>query len=246
MRKIVVAALVVSGLLAAPAHAGPTVTVRVEGQNATLLERTRVTLPDVNSTIPGCETTRWTAADAIDIATNRNWDRDDFAQTILGETHEFMDNSDFWAFWHGTSGTYRFSQTGICQTVMNEGEEVLMLVDRTPPPTFASTSFPLALRGVPAAVQVGTPVTVSVVTFATDGTASPVAGATVAGGGATAVTGANGSAVLRFPRPGSFTVKARKAGSVPSAGEPVRVSTTPVPPGGGSAPGGPSAARAVR
>ena len=40
------AGLVLAVLLAAPAVAtpGPTVTVRVEGANATLLERTRVTL----------------------------------------------------------------------------------------------------------------------------------------------------------------------------------------------------------
>src|SRR4029077_3041530 len=37
-------------LVAAPAAlAGPTVTVRVEGQSGTLLERTRVTLPDTPS-----------------------------------------------------------------------------------------------------------------------------------------------------------------------------------------------------
>jgi hypothetical protein len=229
MKKIVVAALVASGLVAAPAYAGPTVTVRVEGQNATLLERTRVTLPDTPSTVQGCEGTRWTVADAIDVATNGNWDRDDFIQTILGETHEFAD-SDYWAQWNGEAGAYSYSQTGVCETVMDEGDEVLMLVDRTPPPTFASTSFPLGLRGVPAAVQAGTPVIVSVVTFAADGTASPVDGATVAGGGATATTGADGRAVIGFPQPGSFAVKATKPGSVPSAGESVAVSATPVPP----------------
>jgi hypothetical protein len=226
MRKIFVAALVVSGLLAAPAHAGPTVTVRVEGQQATLLDRTQVTLPDSDSPICGAGK-RWTVADALDAATNGNWDRQAFVQTILGESHTFSD-SDYWALWNGAGGSYTYSQLGICDTVMSEGQEALLLVDRTPPPSFASTAFPLGLRGVPAAVETGTAVTVSVVTFAADGTASPVEGATVAGGGATAVTGADGRATLGFPEPGTFAVKASKPGSVVSAGERVAVSATPV------------------
>jgi hypothetical protein len=228
MRKIFVAALVIGALMAAPAHAGPTVTVRVEGQQATLLERKQVTLPDADSPICGAGK-RWRVADAIEAATNGNWDRQPLTQTILGESHTFSD-SDYWALWNGSGGSYAYSQTGVCDTVMSDGQEALMLVDRTPPPGFASTAFPLALRGLPAAVQTETPVTVSVVTFALDGTASPVDGATVAGGGATAQTGADGSATLSFAQPGEFTVKASKQGRVISASERVTVSTAPVPP----------------
>lgn len=220
------AVLLVMALLAAPAYAGPTVTVRVEGESRTLLERTTVTLPDTDSSICG-PGTRWRVADAIEAATVGNWDRQEFASTILGESHTFSD-SDYWALWNGDAAGYSYSQLGICDTVMSEGQEALMLVDRTPPPTFASTSFPLGLRGVPAAVQTGSPVTVSVVSFALDGAASPVAGATVAGGGAEAVTGADGRATLSFSQPGSFTVRATKQGSVPSAGERVTVSALPV------------------
>jgi hypothetical protein len=234
MKKIVVAALAASVLLAAPAHAGPTVTVRVEGQSTTLLERTRVTLPDGDSPVCGADK-RWTVAHAIEAATNGNWDRRQFVETLMGETHNFSD-SDYWAQWNGAAGAYSYSQTGICDTVMDEGDEALMLVDRTPPPTFASTAFPLGLRGVPAAAQAGTPVTVSVVTFAADGTGSPAGGARVSGGGATATTGADGNAVISFPQPGTVSVKATKPGSVPSAGELVTVSATPVSPGGAPAP----------
>jgi hypothetical protein len=232
MKKIspgALAALLATALLAAPASAGPTVTVRVEGASATLLERTQVTLPDTDSSICGAGE-RWRVADALDAATAGNWDRQEFVSTILGESHTFSD-SDYWALWNGGAAGYSYSQLGICDTVMSDGQEALMLVDRTPPPTFASTSFPLELRGVPAAVQLGTPVIVSVVTFALVGSASPVDGATVAGGGASAVTGASGTAVLSFSQPGAFAVKASKPGSVVSAGERVTVSAAPVAPG---------------
>jgi hypothetical protein len=229
MKKIppgAVAALLATMLLAAPAMAGPTVTVRVEGQSATLLERTAVTLPDADSPICG-PGKRWTVADAIDAATAGNWDRQPFTQTIMGETHSFTD-SDYWAQWNGGPAGYSYSQTGLCDTVMSQGQEALMLVDRTPPPSNASTSFPLGLRGLPPAVQAGTPVHVSVVTFALDGSATPVGGATVSGGGASATTAADGTATLTFAQLGAVVVKASKPGSVVSAGERTTVSAAPV------------------
>ena len=230
MKKIssgALAALIASAVLAAPALAGPNVTVRVEGASSTLLERTAVTLPDTDS--PVCGTgKRWTVADAIEAATGGNWDRQPFVSTILGETHNFSD-SDYWALWNGTAAGYSYSQTGICDTIMSEGQEALMLVDRTPPPDFASTGFPLGLRGLPAAIQVGVPVTVTVVSYALDGSSAPVEGATVAGGGTSAVTGSHGAAVLTFAQPGNYAVKASKPGRVVSAGERVTVSAEPVP-----------------
>ena len=47
MKKLspgLLAGIVAAAVLAAPAFAGPNVTVRVEGQNATLLDRTPVTM----------------------------------------------------------------------------------------------------------------------------------------------------------------------------------------------------------
>ena len=78
---------------------------------------------------------------------------------------------------------------------MQEGEEALMLVDFSR--RRHDGQFPLDLEGLPAAVQAGAPVTVTVVRYARDFTPgtrhrTPVEGATVAGGGATAVTGADG------------------------------------------------------
>jgi hypothetical protein len=234
MKKFVpgaLAGLVVAAALAAPAYAGPTVTVRVEGDAATLLERTQVTLPDSGNDL--CGGKPGTVAQALDIATQGNWDRQPFASTILGETHAFGPESDYWALWNGAGGDYVYSLVGVCDRVMAPGEEALFLVDRTPAPTFASTGFPLGLRGVPAAVQAGTQVTVTVVRFSLDGTASPAGGATVAGGGATATTDAAGHATLSFPTPGPAVVKASAPGLVVSAAEHLTVSATPVGPGTG-------------
>ena len=86
--KLTVIAGTVAGLLAlsSPAYAAPTVTVRVEGANATLLGRTSVTLGTGANGSP-CDAD--TAGAALDAATNGNWDRQEFVQTILGETHKF-------------------------------------------------------------------------------------------------------------------------------------------------------------
>jgi hypothetical protein len=78
-------------------------------------------------------------------------------------------------------------------------------------------------------VQTGTSVTVTVVTYALDGTPTPVEGATVAGGGTAAVTRPDGTAVLTFEQPGDHVVKASKPGRVVSAGERVAVSVAPPP-----------------
>jgi hypothetical protein len=245
MKKIVAATLVASGLLAAPAYAGPTVTVRVEGQDRTLLERTAVTLPDTPSGI--CGSTLYTVADALDVATAKNWSRDSFVTMVMGESHTFTQN-DYWAQWRGIGGGYQWGG-GVCADVMEQGDEALMAVDISgPPPLFEPTQFALDLEGVPTAVEVGKPVTVTVVAYTTNGsvgsgTRTPVEGATVGGGGASAVTGAGGNAVLSFSQPGSLTLKASKPGSVRSAAEPVTVSATPVPPG--ATPPSPAAARAA-
>ena len=87
------AGLVLTLLLAAPAVAGPTVTVRIEGAAGTLLERPRVALPDPAPPVAGCGA--HTAGAAIDVATAGNWDRQMFTETILCEKHAF-EASDYW------------------------------------------------------------------------------------------------------------------------------------------------------
>jgi hypothetical protein len=210
--------------LAPAAVAGPSVTVRVEGAAGTLLERTRVTLPD--TPVAGCGPN--TVAAAIEVATGGNWDRQPFTQTILGETHAFAD-SDYWAEWVDRGSGYKFGG-GICNDVLAEGNEVLMLVDRSPPPDFRPTVFPLDVESVPAQAMRGAEVTVTVVEYrlptgATgEGERTPVAGATVTAGAASATTGADGRATLTLSATGTIAVKATRPGNAPSAAELVSVS----------------------
>src|SRR5689334_12082921 len=97
--------VVVSALLAAPALAGPTVSIRVEGATHTLLERTRVTLPDTPPPVTGgCPAN--SPGNALEVATAGNWDRQAFTQTVLGESHTFADN-DYWAEWLNTGSGYK-------------------------------------------------------------------------------------------------------------------------------------------
>jgi hypothetical protein len=231
------AAGVVAALLVAPsiALAGPTVTVRVEGAAGTLLERTRVTLPDTPPPVASCAA--HTPAAAIDIATGGNWDRQSFTQTILAETHKF-DDSDYWAEWLDEGAGYERGG-GICSDILEGGDEVVMLVDRSPAPTFAPTVFPLDVEGVPANARVGSALTVTVVEYRSatgstgEGDRTPVAGATVRAGTASATTGTDGRATLSLTQRGPITVKATRAGNAASGAEAVvvgDVASAPLPP----------------
>ena len=186
------------------ALAGPTVTVRVQGESATLLPRTPVTL-NAPEPVSGCAAN--SVAAAINLATGGNWDHGeaehgagDFTQTILGETHAFANESDTWAEWVD----YKWGG-GICTDLLSEGDEVLMVADHEPEPFFAPTVLPLVVTGVPASVQAGAPFTVQVSAVHTpsgafaepgEGTPEPASGATVSGGGATATTNASGVATI--------------------------------------------------
>jgi len=226
-------------LLPATALAGPTVKVRVEGQSGTLLERTTVTLPDTPPPVAGgCP--RYTAAAALEEATRGNWDRQGFTQSILGESHTFTD-SDYWAEWVDRGTGYRFGG-GLCTDVLDDGDELLMLVDRSPAPDFAPTVFPLDLDGVPSTVPAGTPFTVTVVEYRPGGTGTPqaVEGATVSDGHATATTDRDGKASLRIGDVGTVTLKATRPGLAPSGGEVVSVTAAPAqstPPASDAPPG---------
>jgi hypothetical protein len=223
--------VLVPALLAAPALAGPTVTIRVEGATHTLLERTRVTLPDTQPPVSGgCPAN--SPGNAIEVATAGNWDRQAFTQTILGESHTFA-NNDYWAEWLDTGSGYKYGG-GICSDTVTAGDDVVMLVDVSDPMTFFPTAFPLAVEGVPAKVQTGTPFTVTVVDYRAptgtpgEGVRTPVAGATVRAGAVTATTGSNGRATLRLTTLGTTTVKATKPGDAPAGREFVTVTDKPV------------------
>jgi hypothetical protein len=206
--------------------AAPTVTVRIEGESSTLLPRTTVTL-NAPEPVSGCPAS--SVAAAINLAVGGNWDHGeagggggDFTQTILGETHAFTHEGDTWAEWVN----YKWGG-GVCTDLLNEGDEVLMVADHEPEPTFAPTVWPLVATGIPSSVQVGVPFTVRVSeirtpagTFAEpgQGTPTPVAGAAVSGAGAVGgVSDASGTATVTLNSAGNFTLRASKGGDAPSA-----------------------------
>lgn len=226
MQRIVLAGI--AGLLIAlagapQALAGPQVTVRVEGQAATLLPATAVNLPDGTQRCEGD-----TAYRALDIATRQQWDRQEFAQTILGETHDFSSN-DYWGFWVFRGGAYRVTN-GICDEHLAAGEELLagyQIADAS----FRPTIFPLWITGVPPVVRPGDPFTVTVhrAVCETDclpgeGQAAPAAGATVTAGGATATADAAGRATLTLGERGPVALRATQEQRLPSRAEPTCVS----------------------
>jgi hypothetical protein len=214
-----VAGLLAGLALAPAASAGPQVSVRVEGQQGTLLARTAVTLPEGDARCEGDS-----AYQALDLATAGNWDRQEFAQTILGETHDFSDN-DYWSFWAFRGGVYKVT-TGICDERLAAGEE-LLAGHQVADSAFAPTIFPLWIADLPSVVRPGEPFTVTVnraaceTTFCNpgEGHAEPAAGATVTAAGATVTADAQGRATLTLAERGEVALRATQDSALPSATE---------------------------
>jgi hypothetical protein len=202
-----------------------TVSVRVEGASSTLLPTTSVT-PEAPEPVSGCAVN--SATTAINLAVKGNWDhgeakgaKGNFTETILGETHDFTHESDTWAVWINDKWA-----GGICEDLLAEGDEVLLIADHEPPPLYAPTVLPLVLAGVPASVLAGTPFTVQTQLVHTragsfpeigEGTPAAQGGVVVSGGGTSATSGENGNATLCLSRPGSYSLTARRPGDAPSA-----------------------------
>ncbi len=217
--------LVLSLVGAVSALAGPTVSVRIEGESETLLPATTVTL-EKPEPVSGCPYN--SVAAAINLAVNGNWDNGeadngggDFTQTILGETHAFTNNSDTWAEWVA----YKWGG-GICSDLLSEGDQVLMVADHEPEPFYDPTVLPLVVSNMPSIVQAGSAfnvevneITTTTTNFASpgEGTPKPATGVTISGGGSSAVTGSNGIATLSLASTGNVTLRATKPGDAPSA-----------------------------
>jgi len=209
------AAIVFASVAAPSALAGPTVKVRVEEEGATLLPQTTVTL-DAPEPVSGCPAD--SVAAAINLAVAGDWDHGeaagsggDFTETILGQTESFEDESSTWAIWVN----YKWG-TGICEQLLNEGEEVLVVADHEPPP-YSPTVLPLIVEEAPSTVSAGESFAVKVDAVHTpagtfpeqgQGTPEPAAGVTVSAPGVSAVTGSEGVARLTLANPGLVTLKA--------------------------------------
>lgn len=228
--------LCLTALMAAPPAlaAGPAnVTVRVEGASSTVLEEVALrtgSQPVNKSGAAGEDCTGTSAAGALEQGIGGDWTGPYFGrdlgysvERIRQEAYPF-DNPDkaFWTLWVNN----RASQIGVCQTELQEGDEVLFFVDRCDfdgQQCSNAPVLPLGLR-VPAGGRTDAPAEVSVVRYDAQGAAEPVGGARVTGPGVDATTGADGRASVRFGLDGEIRLKASKDGFARSATETVRVS----------------------
>ena len=222
------AVLLMAIVPAAHANGPAPVTVRVEGASETLIPPTEVTTaasPVIKDGNPAHSCTGTSAAGALQLATAGNWSGTWFSglgysvETIAGESHLFEEGAAanfFWSFWLDNKP----SSTGICEAELNPGDSILLFPEcfsesgACPPPL-----NPLGISA-PAVAEAGSPVSVSVTSYANaTGAPSPAAGATVSAAGVSATTDSGGQAALTFSSPGTVVVHA-------SAPDSVRTETT--------------------
>ncbi|MGI8622972.1 MAG: DUF4430 domain-containing protein [Solirubrobacteraceae bacterium] len=212
--------------MAAPASAVD-VSVRVEGDTATLVPQTTVTPSSavkVDKTASGgttCDGAK--GGGALELATGGDWGGKAFAfggppsqaiELIKGESHPFSDPSQFWSF----SVNNASSPVGVCDYVPQQGDELLFYAACASATTGCFSGEPLDVTG-PATATPGASVKVRVdeLTSPSDGGApsrAASAGATVTGGGATATTGADGVATVTLTGRGPAVLTATKGGRV--------------------------------
>ncbi len=215
---------VVAGVLAATCLVVPLaqaarpakVTVRVESLTRTLVSRTvtttrRAVEKDGRNSCSGTS-----AAGAVELATGGDWTAIWYG--ALGYALDSVDGVrpagfDYWTLW--ING--RASMTGLCDTELQAGDEVLEFVCHdAQPPAYACANRPLALVAPKRRFQANVPVAIRVVELNDDGTTTPAPGATVTGGIRGARANARGVANVLLPA-GQATLRATRAGDVPSA-----------------------------
>lgn len=216
---------------AAPALAGPAnVTVRVEGESQTLVPATQVTTDTTPVLVEGSHSCSGTSAGgALVKATGGDiggkWF--DFGFQLIsakGETHNDPFGADparYWALWIN----YAYSNQGMCDAELQDGDDVLLVVDCTSATDKCGPARPLRLSGVPATASPGQTVAVKVdeygpvdpFAFPVETTSGPAEGATVSYGDRTATVGADGTAQLTFAGGGPVTISVTKPGAVRSA-----------------------------
>jgi hypothetical protein len=204
--------------------AGPaSVNVRVEGAGETLVPPTEVTTttsPVVKDGNPAHSCSGTSAAGALQLATSGNWNGTWFSglgysvETIAGESHLFEEGAAanfFWGFWLDNKP----SSVGVCEAELSAGDSILFF-----PECFSETNAcppspnPLGIAA-PGVAESGSPITVTVTSYANaTGAPSPAVGATVTAGGVNATTDASGHATLTLSSPGLVVLHANALGSV--------------------------------
>jgi hypothetical protein len=214
----VVGALAAASLLAPVAHAGSPakVSVRAEAPGRTLVDATirttRTAVVKDGNAAHRCTGT--SAAGALEQATAGSWDGSWFdglgyAVDSIDSVRAPADFSAYWALW--VNG--RSSMTGLCDTELKAGDDVLEFLCTSTPDFSSCTNLPLDLQAIRPR---GGKVDVKVTLLKGDGTSTPVKGATVQGGEKAVRTAADGSATVKL-LDGQSTLRATHAGDVPSA-----------------------------
>ncbi len=211
-------ALLALACSAAPAVAGPTVSIRVEAVSAgTLVPTTQVALADGTFRKNATNTqdcNRSSIAGALEQATGGDWggaEHPTFGQQIerVRSVTLPINGDKYWSVWINR----RFGSGGNCDPVQQGDEIVLAATCAAAGATDCWSGTPLDLRA-PATVRPGEAfsVDVSEVAFDANFNASdvPSSGATVSGGGASATTGADGRAALTVTQRGPVTLTATK------------------------------------
>jgi hypothetical protein len=138
--RLVVIALAALAAMALPAAAGAvTVSVRVVGLTSELLAARAVTLGTAERTAVGWNGEAMpnrcpadSAYQALELAVRGEWDRELFATRILGESHTFSPNEEYWI-------PYDLNVTSALWHLMQAGRS-------GPSPTFIPEAVPLELR----------------------------------------------------------------------------------------------------
>jgi hypothetical protein len=206
------AATLATALFTSRASAGAAaVTVRVEGTRNTLVAATAVALRTASVTKNGvaadsCAGT--SAAGALQLATHGDWAgtwsasyRAYFVTAIDGLSLP-SSGPEYWAFWVNDAPALE----GICSYDPRPGDSLLFFPDCYGKGCPKSAGV-LGVKA-PAVALVGTPFKVTVTAYSdAKGTPSKAVGASVSGGGASATTGADGTASLTFSHAGAVTLR---------------------------------------
>lgn len=222
---------------AAPASAVPVsptpgaVSIRVEGSAATLVPQTTVTTTTApvdksGTSCPG--TSVGGALQAVDPTWSGAVDPNfgsgaagQLLEVIKGESHTFSGGTFYSIYVNG-----RPSDFGVCTTELHPGDSVLIYAACAGATTGCVNGSPLTATA-PATVAPGAPFTVAVTEstttydpnppYASSTTDGPADKATVAGGGLSALTGADGKATLTATARGPLTLLVTKTDHVRQA-----------------------------
>ncbi len=211
--------LLVGGLTlaatASPAMAAK-VTVEISGQSVIKAPTTVDTAASV-AKAGGASCSGAVPATALEAAVAGNWDGPAFGVTrIEGEEHPFVLGGSSWAVY--VNG--QFINDTACDHTLADGDKVLFWWSNA----FATEGYSEpVLLDAPATATPGVPFTVKVSESTTDfniypstTVIAPSAGASVAGGKATATTGADGSAQVTVATGGRYTLVATKGNRAPA------------------------------